>query len=138
MKILFSGLAALILLLVIVAGALWVVSYFQWPGFVYDKFFTERAPRLWAVYMAVGGQATTYYGEIMKWKDDYIVLKNPAYIDVRQPQEGTTGEPTATFRRLSEEFYRPKPEAKIFRQNIIFLQELAADSPIFGAYKQTP
>ncbi|MDP1629403.1 MAG: hypothetical protein Q8L57_02170 [bacterium] len=138
MKILiFSG-VALVLFFAVVGGALWAVSYFEWPGFVYAKFFTERPPKLWAVYLSAGNTPTTYYGEIAKWGKEYIVVKNPAYVDVRQPQEGTTGEPTVTFRRLSEEFYRPKPEAKIFRQNIIFLQELAADSPIHEAYKQSP
>ncbi len=136
-KILIFGFVALALLLAVVAGALWVVGYFKWPGFVYAKFFAEKPAKLWTVYLATGGQTTTYYGEIAKWKDDYIVLKNPAYIDVRQPQEGET-EPVVTFRRLSDEFYKPKPEAKIFKQNIIFLQELANDSPIHEAYKQAP
>lgn len=131
------GVGVLVLFLAVVFGSLWAVSYFKWPGFIYNQFFTEKPAKLWAVYLTVGSQTTTYYGEIAKWKDDYIVLKNPAYIDVRQPQEKET-EPTVTFRRLSDEFYRPKPEAKIFKQNIIFLQELAADSPIHGAYKQTP
>jgi hypothetical protein len=126
------------LFLAVVFGSLWAVSYFKWPGFVYAKFFTERPVKLWAVYLTVGSQTTTYYGEIAKWKDDYLILKNPAYIDVRQTQNGTSTEPTVTFRRLANEFYKPKPEAKIFKQNIIFLQELAPDSPIYDAYKQTP
>jgi len=137
-KALISVLIVLVLFFGLVFGCLWVVSYFQWPGFVYAKFFTEKPAKLWAVYLNAGGQPTTYYGEIVKWKDDYIVLKNPAYIDVRQPQNGTSSEPTVVFRRLSDEFYKPKPEAKIFWQNIIFLQELADDSPIHEAYKQSP
>jgi len=136
-KALISVLVVLALFFGLVFGCLWAVSYFKWPGFVYGKFFTEKTPRLWAVYMNAGGQPTTYYGEIARWKDDYIVLKNPAYIDVRQPEEGTS-EPTVTFRRLSDEFYKPKSEAKVFKRNIIFLQELAADSPIHEAYKQSP
>lgn len=137
-KILIFGFITLVLFLAVIIGTLWAVSYFKWPNFIYTKFFTEKPAKLWAVYLAVGSQTTTYYGEITKWKDDYIILKNPAYIDVRQFQNGTSSEPTVTFRRLSDEFYKPKPEAKIFKHNIIFLQELTADSPIHEAYKQTP
>lgn len=136
-KALASVLVASALFFGLVFGCLWAVSHFKWPGFVYNKFFTEKPSRLWAVYLNAGNSPTTYYGEIVKWGSDYIILKNPAYIDVRQPQEGAT-EPTVTFRRLSEEFYKPKPEAKIFKQNIIFLQELSSDSPIHEAYKQAP
>ena len=139
LKTLIFGFGVLVLFLAVVFGSLGAVSYFKWPNFVYAKFFTEKTPRLWAVYLAAAaGAPITYYGEIAKWDKEYIVLKNPAYIDVQRPQNGTSTEPTVTFRRLADEFYRPKPEVKIFKQNIIFLQELQSDSPIREAYKQVP
>ncbi len=135
-KTLIFGLIAFVVFFAVIFGLFGAVTYFKWPGFVYNRFFTEKPARLWAVYLSVGNTPTTYYGEIIKWGREYIVLKNPAYIDVRQPQDGVSAEPAVTFRRFSDDFYRPKPEAKIFKQNIIFLQELSADSPIYGAYKQ--
>lgn len=135
-KIFILILIILVLFFGLVFGCLWVVSYFKWPTFVYNKFFTEKPAKLWAVYLSAGNVPTTYYGEIAAWRSEYLVLKNPAYIDVRQATEATSSEPTVTFRRLSNEFYKPKPEAKIFKQNIVFLQELATDSPIYEAYKQ--
>ncbi len=138
-KVLIFGLIALFFLFLIVFAAFFAVAYFKKPDFLYQKFFAEKTPKLWAVYLIASNAPITYYGEITKWGKEYIVVKNPAYIDVQRPAEGaTTTQPTVTFRRLSDEFYRPEPEARFFKQNIIFLQELAGDSPIFNAYKQAP
>jgi len=87
------------------------------------------------VYVMTGGGNASYYGQITKETKDYIILKDPGYINVQQPQK--EGErPQVTYNFMKDEFFKPVSEAKIYKQNVVFVQELTNDSPIVNFYNQ--
>jgi len=120
----------LLILLVILIVILLAVAAF---GLFY-KNKTSGGVSYYAVYTQTGNGSATYYGQIIKEDKETIVLKNPGYINV-QPAKEKDGQPQISFNQLKDEFFKPKPEMTIYKQNIVFIQELSADSPIIQAYK---
>lgn len=133
-KTLLFIVVAILAVLLIVSGIVWGVARTKKPAFLYNALIAEKAPVYSLVYVQTGGGSTSYYGQIIKDSHDTIVLKNPGYIDIKQPtQEGEQAQ--ISFRFMKDDFLKPLAELKIYKQNIIFIQELSVDSPIVSAYK---
>lgn len=132
-KLLLVAVIILITLLV-VSGVVWGVIRAKKPAFLYNALIAEEASIYSLVYVQAGNSATSYFGQIIKDGNEVIILKNPGYLDAQAAaKEGE--QPTITFRQMKDESLKPLPEMKIYKQNIIFIQELSADSPITQAYK---
>ena len=134
-KLLLVAVIILITLL-IVSGVVWGVIRTKKPTFLYNVLIAEEAPIYSLVYIQMGGSTTGYYGQIIKNNDEFIILKNPGYINIQEAtKEGE--DPIISFRQMKDESIKPLPEMKIYKHSIIFTQELSADSPIIQAYKDT-
>jgi hypothetical protein len=100
-----------------------------------DKFFISNNPTS-LISLNLGNNNTFYYGQIIKNNDEFIILKNPGYINIQEAtKEGE--DPIISFRQMKDESIKPLPEMKIYKHSIIFTQELSVDSPIIQAYKDT-
>lgn len=123
----------LVLLIVVVIVVVLVVALW----FVVDKVKTGTTKE--SVYSLVlvqaGSNTASYFGQITGDDHGIITLKDPGYIDV-QPAKDSKSQPQISFYLMKDEFIKPLTEMKIYKQNIIFVQELASDSPILNAYKQ--
>jgi len=120
-----------ILLIVILIGSLLKTHK---PAFLYRLFVSQETAPYYLVYVNTGGGSASYYGQIVKEEREFLILKNPGYLDVQQPQkEGE--QPQISFRQMKDDPLKPLPEMKIYKNNIIFVQELSADSPVIAAYK---
>ncbi len=86
------------------------------------------------VYVQTGNGSASYYGQIIKETSDYITLKDPGYINI-QPAQKEGEQPQVSFVLMKDEFFKPISEMKIVKQNVVFVQELANDSPIVDFYK---
>lgn len=86
------------------------------------------------VYVQTGNGSASYYGQIIKETSDYITLKDPGYINI-QPAQKEGEQPQVSFVLMKDEFFKPVSEMKIAKQNVVFVQELANDSPIVDFYK---
>lgn len=100
------------------------------------KFFEQRKENqpYYLVYVNTSG-GMSYYGQIKKEEKDYLILKDPAYLNIQSPEkEGD--QPKITLQLMKDEFFRPLPEMKIYKNAIVFIQQLSEDSPILSAYRQ--
>ena len=98
-----------------------------------DKFFISDIPTS-LISLNLGNINTFYYGQIIKNNEEFIILKNPGYINIQEAAE--EGEdPIISFRQMKDESIKPLPEMKIYKHSIIFIQDLSVDSPIIQAYK---
>ena len=125
---------AILAALIIVSGIVWGITKTKKPAFLYNAIIAEKAPVYSLVYVRVGSNPFSYYGQIIKNSEEAIVLKDPGYIDVQQStEEGEQAQ--VSFRLMESDFFKPLPEMRIYKQNIIFIQDLSADSPIVSAYE---
>ena len=92
-----------------------------------DKYFL--------VYVMTGNGSASYYGQIVKETDDYIILKDPGYINI-QPAQKEGEQPQVTYNFMKDEFFKPVSEVKIYKDKVVFVQELTNDSPIVNFYKK--
>jgi hypothetical protein len=92
-----------------------------------DKYFL--------VYVMTGNGSASYYGQIAKETDDYIILKDPGYINI-QPAQKEGEQAQVTYNFMKDEFFKPVSELKIYKDKVVFVQELTNDSPIVNFYKQ--
>jgi len=92
-----------------------------------DKYFL--------VYVMTGNGSASYYGQIAKETDDYIILKDPGYINI-QPAQKEGEQPQVTYNFMKDEFFKPVSEVKIYKDKVVFVQELTNDSPIVNFYKK--
>ncbi len=93
-----------------------------------------QSDKYYLVYVQTGNGSASYYGQIIRETEQTLVLKDPGYINVQQPQkEGD--QPQASFALMKDEFFKPISEMTIYKQNIVFIQQLDDDSPIVGYYK---
>jgi len=123
---------ALAILLIVVL--IWSVVKTHKPACLYRLFVGQETAPYYLVYANTGAGSASYYGQIVKDEKEFLILKNPGYIDVQQStKEGE--QPQISFRQMKDEFFKPLPEMKIYKNNIVFVQELFADSPIISAYK---
>lgn len=120
-----------ILLIVVLIGSLLKTHK---PVFLYQLFVSQETAPYYMVYVNTGTTGTSYYGQIAKEEREFLILKNPGYLDVQAAaKEGE--QPQVSFRQVKDDPLKPLPEMKIYKNNIIFVQELSADSPVIQAYK---
>jgi len=130
-------LIALIVVLAILLIAVLIGSLLKThkPAFLYRLFVSQETAPYYLVYVNTG--ATTgmsYYGQIVKEEREFLILENPGYLNV-QAAEKEGEQPQVSFRQMKDDPLKPLPEMKIYKNNIIFVQELSADSPVIAAYK---
>jgi hypothetical protein len=100
-----------------------------------DKFFLGDSA-IYFISLNLGNGNAFYYGQIINDNEEFIILKNPGYINIEEAAE--EGEnPVISFRQMKDESIKPLPEMKIYKHNIIFIQELSTDSSITRAYEDT-
>lgn len=86
------------------------------------------------VYVQTGNGSASYYGQITKEAEDYIILKDPGYINVT-PAQKEGEQPQVTYNFMKDEFFKPVSEMKIYKDKIVFIEELTDNSPIVNFYK---
>jgi len=121
-----------LVLIVIVAG---VVAVLVKGGNAANLTGTSSSSnKYYSVYVQTGNGSAVYYGQIVKQSEEYLVLKDPGYINV-QPAQNEDEQPQINFALMKDEFFKPLPEMTIFKNNIVFIQQLSDDSPIVSFYK---
>jgi len=133
-KIILILILVLAVVVVILALVFTIIKTHK-PAFLYRLFGGEETAPYYLVYVNTGSGSASYYGQIVKEEEEFLLLKNPGYLDIQRPQkEG--GQPQISFRQMKDEFFKPLPEMKIYKNSIVFVQQLSPDSPIISAYKQ--
>lgn len=132
-KILLVAAIALVVVLVIF-GVVWTIKATQKPAFLAKLLSGGDAGAYYVVFVQTGNGATSYYGHIIDSDRETLVLSQPSYIDV-QPAAKEGEQPQISFRQMKDDFLKPKAEMTIYKQNVVFIQELSSDSPIIEAYK---
>jgi hypothetical protein len=132
-KLLVIAIAVLVVLLVI-SGIIWGVAKTKKPSFLYNALVTGKSITYSLVYVRVGSGTATYYGQIVKEDDELIVMKNPGYIEIADPNSENE-QAQISFHFMKDDFLKPLSEIKIYKQTIIFTQDLSEESPIVDAYK---
>ncbi len=132
-KLLLIAIIVLVVLLVI-SAIIYGISKSKKPAFLYNALVAGQSPTYSLVYVQVGSGTATYYGQIIKEDAELVVMKNPGYIEVEDPQTAD-GQPKISFHFMKDDFLKPLAEIKLYKQQIIFTQDLSADSPITSTYK---
>jgi len=132
-KLLFIAIAVLVILLV-VSAIVWGVAKTKKPSFLYNALVTGKSVIYSLVYVQAGSGTATYYGQIVKEDDESIVIKNPGYIEIADPTSENE-QAQISFHFVKDDFLKSLSEMRIYKQNIIFIQDLSADSPIVSAYE---
>lgn len=83
----------------------------------------------------VNGQV--YFGRIVKQTRSWIVLKDVYYLRIQQlsTEEGEEPKSQPTLVKLGNELHKPTDEMKINRDQILFVENLASDSPVAKTIK---
>jgi hypothetical protein len=132
-KILLIAAIVLVVVLVI-SGVVWRIKATQKPAFLAKLLSGGNTGAYYVVFVQTGNGATSYYGHIIDSDRETVTLSQPGYIDV-QPAAKEGEQPQISFRQMKDDFFKPLPEIKIYKNNIVFVQELSVDSPIISAYK---
>ncbi|HNW96731.1 MAG TPA: hypothetical protein PLQ44_03710 [Candidatus Paceibacterota bacterium] len=122
----------IVLGILIVASGVVLFLNLKTSGYL-DKFLSKDEG-LYLVSLNSGSNNVFYYGQIIKDNKEIIVLKNPGYLDVQAGKE-KDDQPTITFRQTKDDSLKPLPIMTIYKNNVVFVQELASDSPIVEAYE---
>lgn len=123
----------LILAIIAILCALGFVVAKKGVAGIWGNIFGTSSDKYYLVYIANGTNSLGYYGQIIKNTDDLLILKNPGYINVQAAaKEGD--QPQVSFNQLKDEFFKPLPEMTINKDYVVFIQELASDSPVIKAY----
>jgi len=129
----FNSLALWLILciLIIVSG---VALFFNLKASGYlDKIFPSDN-NFYLVYLNLGNNNITYYGQGLEKRGDYLILKNPFYL---QPiKDEATGDTILNLRKIEDEFYKPLSEIKILKYNTILIQQLQSDSPVIQEFNK--
>ncbi|MFA5024674.1 MAG: hypothetical protein WC523_07035 [Patescibacteria group bacterium] len=132
-KLLFIVIAVLVVLLVI-SGIIWGVAKAKKPAFLYNALMAGKSATYSLVYVQVGSGTATYYGQIVKEDKETIVMKNPGYIEIADPTSENE-QAQISFHFMKDDFLKPLSEIKIYKQKIIFTQDLSEESPIVNTYE---
>lgn len=125
----------ILIVLLVILGLVFTIIRTHKPTFLYRLFGGEVKMPYYLVYVNSGSGSASYYGQIKKEEKDYLILKDPAYLNIQSPEkEGD--QPKITLQLMKDEFFRPLPEMKIYKNAIVFIQQLSEDSPILSAYRQ--
>lgn len=117
----------LLTLLIILIGAALVVLFLLPQGQRVDKNGYQ------VVYMA-SGQA--YFGKLQNTNGDYLVLKQPYTVqDVAPEGEATPAnvQASTTLLKVSQQAYGPEDVLSLSRDQVLFWQNLRADSKVVKA-----
>ena len=117
--------------LIIISG---IILFFNLKVLGYFDKFLSKSESLSLVSLNSGSGNVFYYGQIIGESRETITLKNPGYLDVQAGKE-KDDQPTITFRQTKDDSLKPLPIMTIYKSNVVFVQELASDSPIVEAYK---
>src|SRR5574344_451959 len=117
--------------LIIISG---IILFFNLKALGYFDKFLSKSESLSLVSLNSGSGNVFYYGQIIDESKETITLKNPVYLDVQANKE-KDDQPTITFRQTKDDSLKPLPIMTIYKSNVVFIQELASDSPIVEAYK---
>ena len=85
----------------------------------------------WSGVFLTNGQA--YFGHFYSAPGEYAILRDVYYVLAQQLQSQDPNQPAQTrlsLQRLGSEIHGPKPEMKIAKSQILFVEELRADSPL--------
>ncbi len=126
----------ILILLIVVAGVVALVMKGGNVKNITNNIGNEKSQsnKYYMIYVNSGSGSATYYGQIIRETEQTIVLKDPGYVNVQQPQE-EGAQPQASFALMKDEFFKPISEMTIYKQNIVFTQQLSDDSPVVGFYK---
>lgn len=120
-----------LIILVIVSG---VVLFFnlRMSGYLDNIFVKDN--NFYLIYLNLGNNNMTYYGQGLKEKGDYFVLENPFFL---QPTtDESTGDTVLNLKKIEDNFYKPIAEMKIFKSSVILIQQLQSDSPVVQEYNK--
>jgi len=124
----------LILVVILVIIVVGIVALVVKGGNIKNIFGGTTSGKYYLVYVQTGNASASYYGQIVKDASEYLLLKDPGYINI-QPAQKEGEQPQVSFALMKDEFFKPISEMKIYKQNIVFIQELTGDSPIVNFYK---
>ncbi len=120
----------LILCILVVASGVALFFNLKVSGHL-DKIFPPD-DNFYLVYLNLGNGNTTYYGQGLKKCGDYLILKNPFFLQSTKDEK--TGDTVLSLEKLEDSFYRPLSEMKISKYSVIFTQQLKADSQLVKEY----
>lgn len=124
----------IILVIVLIIVVVGIVALILKGGNVKNVFGIKSTDKYYLVYVQTGNGSASYYGQIIKDGENYVLLKDPGYINI-QPAQKEGEQPQVSFALMKDEFFKPISEMKIYKSNIVFIQQLADDSPIVNFYK---
>ncbi|MDP2587115.1 MAG: hypothetical protein Q8P32_05135 [Candidatus Komeilibacteria bacterium] len=125
--------AVIVVIVVILIGLFLVSKYTSWNILNVNK---EAAGATgWQAVFLTNGQV--YFGKVAKENNDTIVLEDIYYLQVAQsPQptpEGQQSEQNLSLVKLGNELHGPKDAMKINMAQVLFTEELKADSKVVDA-----
>lgn len=90
----------------------------------------------WSGVFLTNGQA--YFGHFYSAPGEYAILRDVYYVLAQQLQSQDPNQPAQTrlsLQRLGSEIHGPKPEMKLAKSQILFVEELRSDSPLVQSIK---
>ena len=126
--------AVVIVIVVILIGLFLVSKYTNWNIFNVNK-GTAGATGWQAVFLTNG---QVYFGQVDSENDDTIILKDIYYLQVAaSPQPAPEGQAAnqqnLSLVKLGNELHGPKDAMKINMDQVLFTEELKADSKVVDA-----
>lgn len=123
----------LVVVAVLVAAGLGTAAYAWQEG--YPPF--GPSDDQWSGVFLTNGQA--YFGHFYAAPGDYARLREVYYVLATQLQPADPKIPVQTqlsLQRLGGEIHGPKPEMRLSKQQILFIEDLRADSPVVQTIAQ--
>ena len=91
----------------------------------------------WSGVFLTNGQA--YFGHFYSAPGEYAILRDVYYVLAQQLQSQDPSQPAQTrlsLQRLGSEIHGPKPEMRIAKSQILFVEELRSDSPLVQSIRE--
>ena len=136
-----AKLAVIVIIIVVLLIGLFLVSkYTSWNILNVDKGVSSTG---WQAVFLTNGQV--YFGKVAKNSGDILVLKDIYYLQVTQQIQPTEANQVQdqsqnlSLVKLGNELHGPKDEMRINRSQVLFTEDLKADSKVVDAiirYKQ--
>jgi len=125
MKGFFSSKLLLLIVVVIAGAVLWKLDV-----------FTPTSSKYQAVFLT---NNQVYFGKMSQANGNYPVLKDIYYLrvsQVLQPRNPNTPEQQIQLVKLGNELHGPEDEMRINRSQILFIEDLKADSQVVTAINE--
>jgi len=124
-----------IILGLVVIVVLLVVLY--WLGWLPSNVIPGARSRYQAVFLTNG---QVYFGHLAKESSQYPVLTDIYYLQVNQPsqslQPSENSSANINLVKLGGELHGPQDEMRVSRDQILFIEDLKADSRVMQAIEQ--